>query len=264
MIQIGQKRGVKFNRLIIFQSKLYMAKKEFERANELLSRAINDPDTDPWAFFYIGKLYTRMGRIEDAIDKLYDGIRYCESKRIRSTNIINAMQEKLAKALIFNGEYDAALRILDAAKASDPNNLEINATYLLARARKEGIDKLEDGFNEFRRRKPEKRRELADYYIYCAQFLEILERYEEANENYRNALKYDNTNIYIMTQYAKSLLKLALAARDEGKTDIATARARESARVLRRVFQFDPDNIFAQNLQEDLYREFLIQLTDII
>jgi hypothetical protein len=65
-----------------------------------------------------------------------------------------------------------------------------------------------------------------------------------------------------MIQYAESLYSLALRARKELDTELSKDRALKCAHMVRRIFEFDPDNASAGDLQVDLYSEFGIQLSE--
>ncbi len=172
----------------------------------------------------------------------------------------NAIRAKLGVAYVLNGDLEAASTILDNLKEEEPDSPEMLYAYWLLTVRKEGVERAEEAFEVFRNARP-KRYELGLYYLYYGLFLKALEKLDEANERFALAHKYDPNNVYIMIQYAENLYSLALRAWKEPDIELAKDRAFKCARIVRRIFEFDPDNPSAENLQVDLYNEFGIEIS---
>lgn len=134
-------------------------------------------------------------------------------------------------------------------------------TQLLT-VRKEGVDKASEAFEVFQKAKP-KKWERGLYHLYYGLFHKALDKLAEANEHFELAYKSEPYNVYIMTQYAENLYTLALKARKEMDIELSKDRALKCAKIVQRIFEFDPGNPVAENLQVDLYNEFDIQLSEL-
>ena len=191
---------------------------------------------------------------------LYDGDEYLANNPRFRGQVRNAIRAKLGVAYVLNGDLDPASTILESLKAEEPDNPETLYAYWLLTIRKEGIEKAEEAFEVFRNAKP-KRWERGLYHLYYGLFLKALDKLDAANEHFDLAYKNEPNNVYIMIQYAENLYSLALRARKEFDIGLSQDRALKCARMVQRVFEFDPDNPSGENLQVDLYSEFDIQLS---
>jgi tetratricopeptide (TPR) repeat protein len=260
LVGIGRKAGIAETRVSILEGRLALRRRDFSRAEACFRQAIVSPRTDPWAYFYLGTTYLRMGSLTEAITVLYDGDEYLANNPRFRGQVRNAIRAKLGVAYVLNGDLDPASTILESLKAEEPDNPETLYAYWLLTIRKEGIEKAEEAFEVFRNAKP-KRWERGLYHLYYGLFLKALDKLDAANEHFDLAYKNEPNNVYIMIQYAENLYSLALRARKEFDIGLSQDRALKCARMVQRVFEFDPDNPSGENLQVDLYSEFDIQLS---
>lgn len=260
LVAISRKAGVAETRVSILEGRLALRRRDFQKAEICFRHALRSPGTDPWAYFYLGTTYLRIGELHEAIDILYEGDEYvANNPRIRGS-ARNAIRVKLGVAYVLNGDLQAASTILENLKEEEPDNPEMLYAYWLLTVRKDGVERAEEAFEVFRNAKP-KRWEWGLYHLYYGLFLKALERLDEAKEHFELAYKNEPYNVYIMIQYAENLYSLALKAWKEPDIELAKDRALKCARIVRRIFEFDSDNPSAENLQVDLYNEFGIEIS---
>lgn len=261
LVAIGRKVGVAETRVSILEGRLALRRRDFSGAEICFQHAIVSPRTDPWAYYYLGITYLRMGNLREAINVLYDGDEYLASNPRVKGHARNAIRAKLGVAYVLNGDLDAASTILENLKQDDPDNPETLYAYWLLIIKKEGVERAEEAFEVFKNANP-KRWERGLYHLYYGLFLKALDKQNEANEHFDLAHKNEPNNVYIMIQYAENLYSLALRARKELDVELSKDRALKCAQMVQRIFEFDPDNASAGDLQVDLYCEFGIQLSE--
>lgn len=260
LVAIGRKAGIAETRVSILEGRLALRRKDFQRAEICFRHALRSPGTDPWAYYYLGTTYLRIGELTEAINILYEGDEYlANNPRVRGP-VRNAIRAKLGVAYVLNGNLNPASAILDNLKEEEPNNPETLYAWWLLIVKKEGVERAEEAFEVFRNAKP-KRWERGLHHLYYGLFLKALDKLDEANEHFDLAYKNETNNVFIMIQYAENLYSLALRARRELYIELAKDRGLKCARIVRRIFEFDPDNPAGENLQVDLYNEFDIELS---
>jgi tetratricopeptide (TPR) repeat protein len=260
LVAIGRKSGVAETRVSILEGRLALRRKDFQKAEICFRHALRSPGADPWAYYYLGTTYLRIGELTEAINILYEGDEYlANNPRVRGS-VRNAIRAKLGIAYVLDGDLPAASTILENLKGEEPDNPETLYSYWLLIVRKEGVERAEEAFEVFRNAKP-KRWERGLYHLYYGLFLKALDKLDEANEHFDLAYKNEPNNVYIMIQYAENLYSLALRARKDVDIELAKDRALKCTRIVRRIFEFDPDNPAGENLQVDLYNEFDIEIS---
>lgn len=260
LVKIGRKTGVMETKISVFEGRLALRRRDFSKAEICFRQALTSPKTDPWAYFFLGSTYMRMGDLEEAINILFDGEKYLTQRSNFHSNVGNAIRTKLGVSYVLNGDLEAAEKILEDIKNREPDNPETLYAYWLLKVRKEGIDSASEAFDVFRTAKP-KKWEMGNYHLYYGLFHKALDELKEANEHFALAYKFERSNVYIMIKYAENLYDLAILAKIDHDMDLSKSYAKKCAHVVRRIFEFDPDNPFAENLQIDLYSDFDIQLS---
>jgi len=261
IVSIGRVAGVLETKVSLLEGRIYLRRRDFGHAKDCFKQAIRSAWADPWAYYYLGTTYMRMGDFPEAINILYEGEKYVSdpNRKIRG-NVKNAIRTKLGAVYVLNGDLEPASKILEYCLETDPDHPETLYTFWLLKVRKEGVEKVSEAFEVFKKAKP-KRWEMGQYHLYYGLFYKAIDNLKDANEQFALAYKSESSNVYIMIQYADSLYSLALLAKRETEIELSKNRAIKCAYIVKRIFEFDPDNQFAENIQIDLYSEFDIQLS---
>jgi len=262
LVWIGRKAGVKETKVSLFEGRIALRRRDFLKAKDCFRQSALSTNPDPWAYYYLGITFMKMGDFQSAIEILYEGEEYLSAKPHIRGAVRNAIRTKLGVSYVVNGDLDAAARILDNCLKTDPNHPETLYAYWLLKVKKDGVEKASEAFDVFKNAKPNKW-ELGQYHLYYGLFLKATNRLDDAHEQFELAHQFENSNVYIMIQLAEILYILGLKQRKQGDMEFAKMKAIRCAKILRRIFEFDPDNPYAENIQIDLWHEFNIELSKI-
>jgi len=262
LVLIGRKAGVIETKISLFEGRIALRRRDFETAEKCFKQSISSTRTDPWAYFYLGQTYIKMSELSDAIDVLYAGDKYLSDNPRIQGGVKNAIRTKLGIAYVLNGDLEPASQILENCRIQEPHHPETLYASWLLKVRQEGVEKASEAFESFKTAKP-KRWEMGTYHLYYGLFLKALDKIAEANDHFEAAHKYEFSNVYIMTQYADSLYTLALKAKREFSSELSKSLAIRCAKIVKKIFEFDSDNPFAEDFQIELYSEFGIQLSEL-
>ncbi len=262
LVSIGRKAGTAGTRISVLEGRIALRRKDFAVAEAHFHQVITSSRPEPWAYFYLGRTYIRMGSLQKAIDVLYEGDKFLANNPQIRTKAKNAIRTQLGLAYVLNGDLEAASSLLDGLIKQEPDTPEVLYAHWLLTVMRDGVEKASEAFEVFRAAKP-KRWEKGYYHLYFGLFMKALDDLPEANEHFALAHKYDPCNVFIMIQYAETLYALSLRSRTENDMKLSKAYANRSARIVRRIFEFDPENPTADDLQIDLYCEFDIQISQL-
>jgi tetratricopeptide (TPR) repeat protein len=262
LVWLGRKVGAGEAKVSVLEGRIALRRRNFQKAEACFHKAVSSPIRDPWGYFYLGKTCMRMGDLSKAIDVLYEGEEYMMKNPQLRTGARDAIKNLLGIAYVRNGDIEAAGHLLEGSLEKDPDNPETLYAYWLYRVRKDGIEKASEAFEVFRRAKP-KRWEKGNYHLYYGLFLKALGDLPAANEQFASARKHAPNDVFIMIQYAENLYKLALQAKLDADGELSNDRAVKCANIIRRIFDFDPDNSIAADLQVNLYLEFGLELSEV-
>lgn len=263
LVDIGRSTGVRSAWVLVLEGRLALRRRDFEKAQDCFRRATRSGRPDPWAFFYLGNTYMKMGELGEAINVLYEGDQYlAQGQRHFDRGVWNAIRTKLAIAYVFNGDLQPASTLLEDLRAKNPNNPDVLYASWLLTVRRDGVNRAEEAFEIFRSARPA-RWERGQYHLYYGLFLTAVDRIDEANEQFRLGHEAEPAHVYIMMQYAESLYTLAVRSGSTEAVKLSEGYALRCARVVRRIFDFDPDNPTAENLQIELYSMWGIELSKV-
>jgi tetratricopeptide (TPR) repeat protein len=97
-------------------------------AEELFRRAIGIKSDSASAHIHLGLLYIQMGRPDDAVSPLQDGLRLAPERTDAAKALLNIWQEQ-ARIAIANGESEKALAALISARKLAPDDPDVNYQY---------------------------------------------------------------------------------------------------------------------------------------
>jgi tetratricopeptide (TPR) repeat protein len=97
-------------------------------AEELFQRAIGIKPDSASAHIHLGLLYIQMGRADDAIPPLQDGLRIAPERTDAAKALLNIWQEQ-ARTAVARGESEKALAALISARKLAPDDPDVNYQY---------------------------------------------------------------------------------------------------------------------------------------
>lgn len=264
LIAIGRRTGVNRTTVSFYEGRIALRNHDLPHAEECFKTVISSGDNNrrnPWAYFYLGRLYMMRGNIPKAIEILEEGQSYTETfSRSKARILIKA---KLGEAYVLDGDFEPAGYILDELMRQNKNDPEVLYSHWLLTVMRDGVEKASEAFEVFRNARPQKKYEKGHYHLYYGLFLRALDRLAEANDHFEQAFSNESSNVYIMLKYAENLYDLACRHSRNMEANLMNDCILKCAKMLRRIYDFDPDNESAQDIEANLYNDFDYQLKDI-
>ena len=192
---------------------------EKDRAVEYLSESIKDANPKDNATLSLALVHLREGNLEEAMVVLRD--------------IIEAGGES-ADVLYFLGDVYLKMGRMEEAERFFRRALDVNPSFLRS-AEKLALIKLREGkYEEAEKLLEGTDKDFADLYKILGDIKFYRDCLDEAEKYYRKSLN-------INSEYSEAAMSLALVLRKKGNFD-------EAEEILRRVLEYDPENVVARNL----------------
>ena len=122
LVSIGRKVGVAGSWVSVLEGRIALRRRDFSKAVYCFSHALSYPRTDPWAYYFLGTTYMRMGELPEAINALYAGDQYLADNPQMRGRSRNAIRAKLGIVYVLNNDLNAASIILENLIKEDPKS----------------------------------------------------------------------------------------------------------------------------------------------
>ncbi|RLE45106.1 hypothetical protein DRJ22_05050 [Candidatus Woesearchaeota archaeon] len=247
---------VVYGRMLLRRNELQNAEMAFERACKITKR-------NGWAFYYLGKIYIRLDRLDDAIDVLLQGQELMYERGIKSLRVLSAIQTQLGLAYLYNEDIDKAEPILATLFEEQTENPEVMRAYAFLSLKKEGIESAHEAYEKLGRVRIKSRFDRSQYHLFYGMFYLGIEEKGKASQEFEEAHKLEKNNVYIMMKLARTYYDMAVESWVDGDLDVAKKYAYDCAALVRKILKFDSDNKAAVDLQIGLYSRFEIEVSKI-
>lgn len=243
-------------RMLLRRGELLDAEEKFKDARKLTKR-------NPWPYYYLGKTYIRQGEIEKAIDALFEGEQFIYDNNIRNANVLTAIRTQLGIAYIFDERIDLASPILERLFEDERDDPEVMRAYAMMSLKKEGIQKAHEAYKRLKEAEIKSSYDRSQYHLFYGLFYLGIGEKGKASEEFSKAHKADRNNVYVMMKLAKTYFEMATESWIDGDVDIAKTYATDCGEIVKKILEFDHDNVTGRHLQEDLYNKFGIELSNV-
>lgn len=255
LIAIAQKAGIEDVTLLIVEERKWLRVGDFPRAEEVLKRACELTDKNPWPYYHLGRVYLRSGRIDQAIETLEEGQEFFYETNGRSRAALNAIRSELAQAYLYANRLDLAEPIVESLFDEDPTRPEVARVYAALRLKRDGVRAAHKAYERLSQAKIRSRFDRCQFHLFYGQFFLAIGDRNRAAEEFRQAHDADRSNVYVMMRRAKTLFEIAVERWME--TDDSYKLYVDDCTVLvRKILEFDPDNPEGVELLQALQSKF--------
>ena len=148
-------------RMMLRRRKVSLAEEAFDRARQLTTR-------NPWPYFYLGRIYADTGRMDDAIDVLFDGESFIYDGNLRGGNALRAIQTQLGLVYLYTERIDLAAPIIERLLEDDPTSPEVIRAYAALTIKREGIDEAHVALKQLKKAKIRSRHDRCQFHLFVA------------------------------------------------------------------------------------------------
>jgi len=261
LIDIARRVGVEDVSILVVEGRMHLRRNRLHDAVRVFERAKQLTRWNTWPFFYLGVCYQRLGRVNDAINILEEGVEFFYTLEARSRSVLNAMRTQLGLAYLFNDDLEMAGRILDPLFEEEPSSPEVVRAYAALTIKRDGIQQARKAFERLHEAHIRNRFDRCEFHLLYGLFqLGIGNQYEAAQE-FAKAHAADRSNVYVMMKWARTLYELATALRLDGN-EVYKIYALDCSRLVQKILEFDPDNEEGVALMNGLHQVFGVDLDD--
>ena len=255
VVSIARSAKVEDETMLIVEGRMNLRRCEFDKAEIVFSRAKQLTKRNPWPFFYLGRLYVQLGRLDDAVDVLFEGDIFCHETSSRSRRARAAIRTQLGLTYLFMEEVDLAEPIIKSLIQEDPNSPEVIRAYAALTIKKEGIEEAHKAIRQLEKAEIRGTRDRCQYHLFCGMFYLGIGDKEAAGREFKNAHTADRQNVFVMIKRARTIFDIAEDLWADGHVNYKEY-VDDCANLVRQILRFDRDNKEGKELMEMLYATF--------
>jgi Tfp pilus assembly protein PilF len=263
IIATAQAANMEDTSILIVSGRMLLRRNDLQNAEDKFLSALQKTKRNPWPFFYLGRIYMRLGEFDKAIDILYDGEQFIYNNNIRNERALAAIRTQLGIAYLLDDNLDLAEQTIKGLYSERKKDPEVIRAYALITIKKEGIEKAFEAFQKLSEVKIRSRFDRAQFHLYYGIFYLGVGDKGNASIEFTKAHAADKNNVYIMMKLAKTYYDMAIEGHIDGETDISQGYANDCALIVKKILEFDSDNQTAIDLQIDIYHNFKIEVSKI-
>ena len=255
LVSIAREARVEDESILIVEGRIYMRRRELDKAEIAFSRAKQLTKRNPWPFFYLGRTYLRLGRLDDAIDVLYDGDIFCHEVQTRSRRAVSAIRTQLGIAYLLQDEIELAAPLIESVVQDDSSSPEVARAYAALTIKREGIEEAHKALKKLEGAGIRNRQDRCQYHLFCGLFYLGIDDKAAASREFSKALAADRQNVFVMMKQARTLFDIALGLWTDGQ-DGHREIVNDCANLVRQILRFDSDNTEGMELLDALRAKF--------
>lgn len=255
LISIARSAHVEDVSILVVEGRMYLRRREYQKAEAVFTRAKQLTHRNLWPFFYLGRAYIELGRIDDAVDVLFDGEQFFHESKSRSRGAYQAIRTQLGLAYLLQDELELAAPIIDSLFQDDPTRPEIIRAYAALTIKRDGITEAHAALKQLEKAKIRTRRDRCQFHLLYGLFYLGIGEKDSAVREFAKAHAADRQNVYVMMKQAQTLFELAKDLWLDGNDSYAEF-VDDCANLVREILRFDVDNVEAKDLLSALHSTF--------
>ena len=241
LISIARSAKVEDESILIVEGRMHLRRRQFDQAEAAFFRAKQLTKRNPWPFFYLGRTYLQLGRLDEAVEVLFDGENFCYESGSRSRRALSAIRTQLAITYLFLDEVDLAAPIIENLAQEDSSSPEVIRVYAALTIKREGVNEAHKALKQLQKGKIRNRQDRCQYHLFCGLFYLGIDDKDAATREFTQALAADRQNVFVMMKQARTLFELAVELWTDGQ-DGYRAFVDDCANMVRQILRFDVDN----------------------
>lgn len=259
LVEIARAAHVEDVSILIVEGRMFLRRQEIAKAEQVFSRAKQLTVRNPWPFFYLGRTYIALDRLEDAIDVLYEGEQFIYELPSRNIRVLKAIKTQLGLTYLFQGYIDLAGQIIDPLFQDNPNSPEIIRAYAALTIKREGISEAHKALKQLEKARIRTRHDRCQFHLLYGLFYLGIDDKENASQQFAKAHSSDRQNVFVMINWAQTLFELAEELWIDGSSEYKEF-VNNCASLTRKILEFNRDNVRGIQLMENLHRTFNLDL----
>jgi len=261
LIGIAKVANMEDTSILLVSGRMLLRRGELRDAEERFKDACKLTKRNAWPYYFLGKTYLRQGDIEKAIDVLFEGENFFYENDIRKVNVLTAIRTQLGIAYTLAERIDLASPILEGLFEDESDDPEVMRAYAFMSLKKEGIQRAHEAYKRLKEAEIKSSYDRSQYHLFYGLFYLGIGEKGKASEEFSKAHKADRNNVYVMMKLARTYFEMATESWIDGDVDIAKTYATDCGEVVKKILEFDYDNVTGRHLQEELYNKFEIELS---
>lgn len=259
LVSIARSAQVEDVSILLVEGRMYLRRKDHQRAEVVFSRARNLTQYNPWPFYYLGRTYFQLGRPDDAIDVLFEGEQFCYDMRSRNRRALHAIKTQLATIYLLQDETELAAPIIDGLFEEDPNSPEVIRAYAALTIKREGISEAHQALKRLEKARIRNQHDRCQFHLLYGLFYLGIGDNNAAYREFSKAHSADRQNVFVMIKQARTLFDIAKDTWADGN-DAYEQFAKDCAKLVQQILRFDVDNRDGIDLLHELRTNFGIEL----
>ena len=255
LVAIARKARVEDESILIVEGRIYLRRRQLDKAEIAFSRAKQLTKRNPWPFFYLGRTYLWLGRLDEAVDVLFDGDIFCHENQVRSRRVVSAIRTQLGVAYLLQDEIELAAPIIESVVQDDSSSPEAARAYAALTIRREGVQEAHKALKKLEGAGIRSRRDRCQYHLFCGLFYLRIKDKDAAIREFKKALSADKQNVFVMMKQARTVFDIAVELWTDGQ-DTYKEFVDDCANLVRQILRFDSDNAEGKELLADLRAKF--------
>lgn len=259
LIDIATKARVEDVSILIIEGRMMLRRNDLRKAEEVFQRALELTTRNPWPFFYLGRIYLNAGKLDEAIDVLYEGEKFAYENGGQRGRALNAIRTQLGIAYLLSDRLDLAGSVIEGVVADNPKSPEAIRAYAALTIRRDGVERAHTAWEELRKGKIRNRHDRCQFHLFYGLFFLAVGDINSANREFGHAHTADRQNVYVMMNLAKTLFEIAKEMKGDG-IDGFMDYARDALALVRKIFEFDSENRIGVDLMVDIRAHFDLEI----
>ena len=259
LIDIASKARVEDVSILIIEGRMMLRRNDLGRAEEVFERALQITTRNPWPFFYLGRIYLNSGKLDEAIDVLFEGENFAYENGGQRGRALNAIRTQLGIAYMLSGRLDLAGPIIEGVVEDNPNSPEAIRAYAALTIQRDGVEKAHTAWEKLRKGEIRSRHDRCQFHLFYGLFFLAVGDINSANREFGSAHAADRQNVYVMMNLAKTLFELSKSMKGDGNEGFMEY-AMDAAALVRRILEFDSENRTGVELMMDIRANFNLEI----
>ncbi|MDE0523949.1 MAG: hypothetical protein OXH79_18540 [Boseongicola sp.] len=255
LISIARSARVEDVSILIVEGRMHLRRRDLDGAEAAFLRAKQLTRRNPWPFFYLGRTYWQLGRLDEAVEVLFEGETFCYDSNSRSRRALSAIRTQLAVVYLLLDEVDLAAPIIESLARDEAGSPEVGRAYAALTIKREGIGEAHKALKQLEKAKIRNRQDRCQYHLFCGIFYLGIGDKESASREFSHSLKADRQNVFVMMKQARTLFELAVELWTDGQ-DGYRDLVDDCANMVRQILRFDANNAEGRDLLADLRAKF--------
>ncbi len=218
LVDIAERAAVEDTSILIVKGRMALRRRKLDVAAQCFDHAKQITDRNAWPFFYLGRVYAQLGRMDDAIDVLFEGEQFIQTNNIRARHVLSAIRSQLAYCYLYINRLDLAEPLI-MRLWEEQRTPEVIRAYAALTIKKQGISQAHQALEQLERAEIKNRYDRCQFHLLYGLFYLGINEPSRASAEFQKAHQADKTNVFVMIKLARTLLTIATELWTDGSDE---------------------------------------------